>query len=584
MAAGAFSDPEIADYLNSHFVAIKIDREQRPDIDRYLMAFLVATTGQGGWPMNVFLSPDGLGEGALPRPFFAMTYAAVEPRYGMPGFLEILTRIDRFFEENRSRIEPFDAAVTAAVDASQADAPASFAEPSSSPAGAANSFSFEPTQPAAGLVDRIDAAFDERWGGFGPGPKFPPHCTLLFLTYLSACAAGAATSDQRVERCIRTTLDIMQQRGLHDHLQGGFFRYCVDTEWTIPHFEKMLYDQALLLWNYSAAYARFGDESYRSTAVGIIRCLRDTFLDGELFVSAHDADTEHQEGLTYLFGMEELRRLLTPGELSQLEEIFELSDQGNFEGKNHLIRRSTDHSADEVTEKLLRIRRARPQPHTDRKIVTSWNCLAAVALIMAHRYLGMPDALRMAKSVLYALLRRHFRGGVLHHSSMNGELQTEQFLEDEAAMLLLLTTIHQETGEAGEEIAVFRRRVERYRTGGHWMESNNADFVPVRAERYDHPSPSSPALAERALLEAAIVSGEVYYPRSFGIPLAEDFGNLTTLVQNGWFYTVETPDPIPWSALPINALQFPGPHLTTCRLGVCTPGLVLPQRQPPSAG
>ncbi len=577
MAAGAFSDPEVAEFLNGNFISIKVDREQRPDIDRYLMAFLVATTGQGGWPMNVFLAPavfggsaapGGTAEMDAPRPFFAMTYAAVEPRYGMPGFLEILRRVRSFYEEKRDELVPFTAGVL--QERGSAESPA---------VGPAYDDPGDSAEPSAVLADYF-RSFDADWGGFGPGPKFPPHCTLLFLTYLSACEVLPAEEQYDVDAMVKTTLDTMQRRGLHDHLQGGFFRYCVDREWTIPHFEKMLYDQALLLWSYSAAYARYGTAHYAEVARGIIRCLDETFRAGELFVSAHDADTGHREGATYLWSMAELREILSARELAGLVDHFELSEDGNFEGRNHLVepqraerRRAVDEA---VRAKLLAARKRRPQPHTDRKVVTSWNCLTAAALVMAHRYLGLPDALRHAKRTLGALLELHFADGVLHHSSMDGELQPEQYLEDEASLLLLLTLIHQETGETEEEIELFRRRVEGYRSGSAWRESANADFVAVAAERYDHPVPSSPAVAERALLDAAIISGDVYYPGPFGNPLAEDFGNLTTLIRNGYFYTVETPDPLPWKDLPINSVQYPGRRLVTCYRGACRPGLAVP--------
>ncbi|HUX11949.1 MAG TPA: thioredoxin domain-containing protein [Spirochaetia bacterium] len=576
MASEAFSDPDCARLLNEHFVAIKVDREQRPDIDRYLMGFLVATTGQGGWPMNVFLSPEGLGENDVPRPFFAMTYAAVTPRFGMPGFLEILQRIRSFYDDNRGEFAPFASGLINPVPLS--DTRQSVAE-TAGPDIPPGDESF----PA--IADSYLPNFDAEWGGFGSGSKFPPHCTLLFLTYLGSTALGDARRRHELDVVVRTTLDRMMRRGLHDHLQGGFFRYCVDRQWSVPHFEKMLYDQALMLWTYSAAYARFGEKRYADTAHGIIRCLNETFRSGDLLISAHDADTGHHEGATYLWTVAELRSSLTATEFDSLSRFFEVADAGNFEGRVHLIIRgeSEDYATagriaetfEPIRRKLLTIRRARPQPLADRKIVTSWNCLAAVALVVAYRCLGYPPALLQAKAMLRAIQRLHFADGRLHHSSIDGSLQPEEYLEDDASLLLLLTTVHQETGEGTEEISLFRGRVEAHRSGDQWVEAAHADFVPVAAERFDHPTPSSASLAERSLLESAIISGELYSPRPFADPLVSDFGNLTTLLQNGHFYTITTPDPVAWNSLPINAFQIPGRPQNSCYRGICTPGIVI---------
>jgi hypothetical protein len=531
------------------------------------MAFLTATTGQGGWPLNAFLSPEGIGEGGNPKPFFAMTYAAVTRRYGMPGFLEILNRVDEFYRENRAELVSFDPR-TSATESTAA-------------------------QPFAsgdvGLhIDSFRRSFDSEYGGFGGGQKFPPHSTLLFLINLSATELPDPVQRVALDEMVTTTLDAMMNRGLHDHLQGGFFRYCVDREWSIPHFEKMLYDQAMLLWVYSLAAARYRNDRYARTARGIVRCLEETFSSGELFISAHDADTNHKEGETYLWSAAELAEILTPSELALFRKTYRVTDAGNFEGKNHLARIAEDATATDVSEtpgasigeirdKLLDARKRRAQPQTDRKIVTSWNALAGIALVMAHRYLGDHDCLKRARKLTETLLVKHLTNEVLHHSSLDGKLQKEEYLEDNAAVLLLLTTLYQETGETGEQITLFRQRVESFKHDGKWIESEHVDFTPVDAERYDHPTPSSSALAERAILESMIIAGDAYSERSFGAAHAEDFASLSALLQNGEFHVIESPQAIPWSSLPINSFQYPGKPLSTCYRGVCRPGLVIPQ-------
>ena len=262
MAREAFSDETCATILNRHFVPVKVDREQRPDIDHYLMSFLVATTGSGGWPLNAFLTPEG-------HPFFAMTYASTEPRFHLPAFDDILGRVREFFGENRDRIAPFElnaehSGVDGAIRKVLAHDDGGEAEAGDGPASVAM-ISDEDESQAIERVDELERAFDRVHAGFGQSQKFPPHSALLYLQH--ACAAGL--SEQAGEMA-RETLDAMMTRGLHDHLQGGFFRYTVDREWTIPHFEKMLYDQAMLLWNYAVASRLFGSSGYRETAAGIV--------------------------------------------------------------------------------------------------------------------------------------------------------------------------------------------------------------------------------------------------------------------------------------------------------------------------
>lgn len=346
MAAEAFSHKESADYLNEHFIPIKIDREQRPDIDRYLMEFLVATRRSGGWPLNAFLSPEM-------KPFAAFTYIPIKAKYGMPPFLQIIQQVKRFYDAEKKNLTPYDPSGRMPGDLGEER-----------------------------LIPLIRGNFDEVFKGWGSGNKFPPHNTLLFLQYYYRWKP-----DTPVDDMITETLDTMMLRGLHDNLQGGFHRYCVDDKWTIPHFEKMLYDQAMLLWNYSLAYDVFGKKEYAQVARGIVKCLKETYLEDGLFVSAHDADTDHVEGETYLWTERELKKLLNKKELKAFLDHYEITKKGNFEGKNHLIRKKTGYGKEisAIEEKLLEVRRKRVQPFTDRKKVTSWNALAGIGLLMAGK-------------------------------------------------------------------------------------------------------------------------------------------------------------------------------------------------------
>src|SRR3989344_5932399 len=257
MANEAFSNKEIADFLNKHFVSIKVDKEQRPDIDNYMMAFIQETQGQGGWPLNIFLTPDL-------KPFLAVTYVPIEPRFSLPGFIYLLRNVKGTYDKHQREIREYLPIFHKGEDSEEQH-----------------------------IIQAIKNNFINN--GFGFGAMFPPHNTLLFLLSYYEKNKGAGIKD-----ILEKILDAMAMNGLHDHLQGGFYRYCVDGSWTIPHFEKMLYDQAMLLWVYSIAYKVFKKPGYKIILEKIIECLEDTYYGG-LYYTAHDADTDHQEGGTYLW-------------------------------------------------------------------------------------------------------------------------------------------------------------------------------------------------------------------------------------------------------------------------------------------
>jgi hypothetical protein len=548
MAHDTFSDQECARFLNEHFVAMKVDREERPDIDQYLMDFLVAATGQGGWPLNVVLTPDL-------RPFFGVTYLGSQPRFGRPGFREIMEKVLQFWKERDEAISAFT--------------------PSPPSVGASNEGSAAPEEAMQQAIASMWSRYDGNFGGFGESQKFPPHATLLFLLYLTA-----VQSDDTALRMLRGTLDAIHRGGLHDHLQGGFFRYCTDREWTIPHFEKMLYDQAMLLWVLSLAAPVLGEPSYMNAARGTLRALRETFRSSDgLFVSAHDADTDHEEGGTYLWTRTVLESLLTPEELEELEKRYQVPAEGNFEGKIHLMRRGdapdqTDPAGVARTrEKLLAQRRSRRQPATDDKIITSWNALTGIGLVHAHRYLGDGEALSEARELFTTLWERHVVDGEVRHASRNGAVGAHAFLQDAASLLLLATYLHEDIRDLTAEIAALRDAVRSFRKDEQWLEGQADDFMAIPAPIFDSPFPSAVSLAELALIRCDMLTGELYDERSFGAPLIQDALNIAALASSGYFYLIESPDPVPWETLPVNAVQAPGEQTTHCYKGVCTPGL-----------
>jgi len=511
MAEEAFQDDEVASYLNTNFVSIKVDREQRPDIDGFFMEFISKIGGQGGWPLNVFLRPNL-------SPIFALTYAPAKEKYGRPSFLNILKAVQEM-ETSYEYVEG---------EAHQKEEKAPSLEY---------------------ITEILISYFDKMYGGFGPDQKFPPHSTLLFLlSYYDV------KKDARLLPLIEKTLDSIALGGLHDHLQGGFFRYCVDREWKIPHFEKMLYDQALLLWVFSAAYKVLKKEEYRLAANKIISCLEETFQEGSLFYTAQDADTHHKEGDTYLWSWEELTKILSTSELELLCNVYDISSEGNFDGKIHLNRKNFIPIFN-IEEKLLRIRKTGAQPFVDKKILTSWNALTGIGLIMHWRATEDRSSLYKAQNLLKELLDLHYRNGDLAHSSLDGNLQKGEFMGDYASLLLLVTYLHEESGEYSNLMNRLLDKLLSFK-GEIWIESRNPDFRKVVALPYDIPVPSSISIAELAILRTDIFSGGSLRPLSFSIPVNCDFHNMVSLFTDSFLQVIEANRPLSWKDLSLNAVQF----------------------------
>lgn len=547
MAAEVFSDHDAADALNSDFVCIKVDRQERPDLDRYLMDFMTLNYGQGGWPLNVVLTPAA-------APFAAATYIPLRSSYGRMGFADYLKRVIAFYREKGAMVGTFDSPVP----------------------------DDDETGTELGVIDaRVSAwkrSLDAQWGGLESAQKFPPHASLLFLLYAAAGAEPAAAEEIRA--LVEPTLDMMDSGGLHDHLQGGFLRYCTDRAWTIPHFEKMLYDQAQLLWVYALAARLFDRPDYAATARGVLRCLRDSFARDGLFIAGLDADTEHHEGATYLWTSGELRGLLGADEFSALEAVFQISEQGNFDGKNHLVMKhrrpgpgATSSLSETTREQLLSIRRRRPQPEADGLVVTAWNALAGIALVQAWRLLGDRQALYDAARLFDLLLERHYSDGHLYRSSFGGRLNGTTYLEDAAAMLLFAGFLHEEDRSRGGIIAELKAVVLTFRDGAdanaRWLESRNADFMSIPAGGFDSPSPSSYSLAEAALARTDLVVSGTAAPCSPGSPLQADFRSWAWLHTAGVVPIAGSPRVLPWSSLPPGTVQYQADTASLCRYGRC---------------
>ncbi len=540
MAGEVFSNSTIARFLNQHFVCIKVDREERPDIDHYLMSFMQETQGHGGWPLNVFLSSEG-------HPFFSCTYLPPFGNGRQIGFFELIMSIVDDKEKMKG-VKPFVVKPATAISSQQ---------------------SLDVKQVAV----LIQNAFVESFAGFSDGPQFPHYNTILYLLF-----DFERTGDRKSRHIVETILDRMMISGLCDHLQGGFFRYCVDESWTIPHFEKMLYDQAMHLWVYSIASRLLNTKRYEFIVKKLMICMEQTFLGSEgLYYSAHDADTDHYEGATYLWDREELRDILGEDGLTRLGELYTLSHQ--YEGKIHLVKRMVDTTPGACVEEdlLLTVRRKRLQPFCDYKFITSWNALLGVAFVHVYRALGDESARIKAKHLFAKILAQHSYEGRLAHCSSKGILLQGEFLEDYACLLLFATYLY-EDGLA--EIDIVRKLNDSLLSfrneDGSWRESKVHDFDSLVAQEFDHPMPASSSVALFALVRAGYVLDNLdnndttrFVGRFYKPPLSFDFYNLAVSCMEGEWHCITTPRAIAWKSLPHFCLQLRGSRVQDCYHKTC---------------
>jgi len=470
MERESFEDPEVAAELNAHFVPVKVDREERPDLDDLYMGAVQAVSGRGGWPMSVFLTP-GL------RPFFGGTYFPPRARMGMPGFLDLLRRVRQAWETQREAIEQ-DAGQLSGILAQEA--PAAPALPG-----------LEPVEEALAWLARN---FDARWGGFGPAPKFPQPATLELL--LRRGGAGG-------RRMALATLDAMARGGIRDHLGGGFARYSVDPRWAVPHFEKMLYDNALLASVYLEAHQATGEARYARVAEDTLDYLLREMRDPEGgFHASEDADSEGEEGRFYVFTPADVEAALGAG-AAEACRAYGVTPEGNFEGATVL------HLPGEPPPEAVRLalrawRDRRVRPGRDDKIVTAWNALALSALARAYRVLGREAHLEAARGLARFLRRDLWRDGVLLRTWRGGKGHTPAFLEDHAALATALLDLYQADFDPAwaawaRELGEILLRDFQDPAGGFFTSPVRPD-LPIRQKPlHDGATPSGNTLAARAL-------------------------------------------------------------------------------------
>jgi len=528
MATDTFQNQEIATFLNEHFINVKVDKEQRPDIDQYLMSYTLETQGSGGWPLNVVLTSDL-------KPLASFSYLPSQPTQGIPSFLEVIKQIATFYDANKTKIPAYIQQIPTVPDINPAE-----------------------------IMTILTPKFDRVNGGFGTAPKFPLYTSLIFLIHYFE-----RTNDQNVYGLLKKTLDAMAMGGLHDHLQGGFFRYCTDEAWIIPHFEKLLYDQALALWTYSLGYKVLKVPAYKTVAENIIRCLDETF-DNEndgLYSAALGADADDKEGTSYLWNYDELTKALTAQEFTELSRTYIIPDakNGSF---IHLIKSRMDFIPD-IENKLLALRKKRVQPIEDIKKITSWNAFTGIALLIAYRCLGRKDALDKARSLFDLLKKNHIKNNVVYHSSTHNELQKHGFLQDVASMLLFDSYLSEELGKNDEFTTTLETCMQQFLHDNVWYESFNTDFVNIPAMVGDQSLPSSISMAKLGLLRTAILTNKSYRPFGFKEPLLFDFMNLASFISAGNFHSIESPEKIEWQDLPINCIQRRGSLVKDCLSGEC---------------
>jgi uncharacterized protein YyaL (SSP411 family) len=502
MAHESFEDAEVAELLNKHYVAVKVDREERPDVDAVYMTATQAMTGQGGWPMTVFATPEG-------QPFFCGTY------FPRPTFVRLLQSVDGAWREQRDAILRQGAAVVQAIGGVHGPGPTSPMTEGVLDAA------------VAGLSDD----FDERYGGFGGAPKFPPHLQLLFLL-----RHYQRTGSDRAIEIVRHTCEQMARGGIYDQLAGGFARYSVDERWVVPHFEKMLYDNALLLRAYTYLWRLTGDPLAERVARATA-----TFLSRDLstpeggFASSLDADTSGVEGLTYVWTPAQLREVLGDEDGSFAADLFGVTDAGTFEHGTSVLRlmRDIDGASDEIRARTGRLvdalwaaRTSRPQPGRDDKVVAAWNGLAVTALVEFGRALGSAEAVEAAAKA-GALVERHIVDGRLRRVSRNGVVgDAPGVLEDYGCVAEAYAALHQATGE-GRWLDLAGRLLDTALAhfgdgrGGFYDTADDAEALVTRpADPTDNATPSGLSAVAAALTTYTALTGQTRYREAAEAALA----------------------------------------------------------------
>ncbi|OJU27230.1 MAG: thioredoxin domain-containing protein [Nitrobacter sp. 62-13] len=495
MAHESFEDDEVAAVMNELFVCIKVDREERPDIDQIYMSALHHLGEQGGWPLTMFLSPDG-------SPFWGGTYFPKLPDYGRPAFTDVLQSVARVFHDKPDRIaHNRDALLARLSERARSENPANLG-----PA--------ELNGAAASIMHAIDPVN----GGLRGAPKFPQCSVLEFLW-----RAGARTGDERFFAATSLTLTRMSQGGIYDHLGGGYARYSVDDKWLVPHFEKMLYDNAQILDLLALDYARSNSALYRERAIETVDWLRREMVTGEGgFASSLDADSEGKEGKFYVWSASEIEEVLGATDAADFAARYDITSGGNFEGHNipNRLKNSDLDGNDEarmqaLRAKLLTRRARRVRPGLDDKVLADWNGLMIAALVHAARAFDVADWLQTAR-IAYDFVRTTMtRDERLGHSWREGRLLIPALASDYAAMGRAALALHEATGDSAflEQALRWQATLDAHYAdvehGGYYLTADDAEGLIVRPHSTaDDAIPNHDGLIAQNLVRLAALTGD----------------------------------------------------------------------------
>jgi uncharacterized protein YyaL (SSP411 family) len=493
MAHESFEDDDIAKLMNDLFVNIKVDREERPDLDQIYMNAVQMMTHHGGWPMTVFLTPDGV-------PFYGGTYFPPQDRYNMPGFPRVLISVAEAYRDRKDDIAETSTSLLTEL------------QRLSKSSGADHPVDKELLDAAyAGMV----RSYDSLNGGFGGAPKFPPAMALEFLlrTY-------ARTGDQDALDMVQHTCEKMARGGMYDQLGGGFHRYSTDAKWLVPHFEKMLYDNALLSRLYLHYFQVTQDALARETAEGILEyVLREMTDPSGGFYSTQDADSEGHEGKFFVWDFNEINSVLGNEDALRFNAYYNVTEGGNFEGKNILnVNASAEPPDPDLRRKLFEQREKRVKPGRDEKIITAWNGLMLASFAEAAVILGSTDYADAARMNADFVLANLQRDGFLLRTYKDGIAKFNAYLEDYAFFIEGLVTLYETGGEfrwLKHAIELTDRMIDEFwdeQGGGFFFTGKSHENLIVRSKDYfDNATPSGNSVAAGVLLRLAILTDNKRY-------------------------------------------------------------------------
>ncbi len=507
MAHESFEDPTVAKSMNDVFVSIKVDREERPDIDKIYMTVCQLMTGSGGWPLTIIMTPDK-------KPFFAGTYFPKESRFGRIGLVDLVQRVKGLWKNERKQLVESSDKITFALKDVNTESPGrSLAE-----------------SVLRKTYSQLSGRYDKKNGGFGTAPKFPTPHNLLFLLRF-----WRRTGDEGALKMVEKTLKVMRMGGIYDHIGFGFHRYSTDPNWLVPHFEKMLYDQALLILVYLEAYQATGKEEYANTAKEVLTyVLRDMISSEGAFYSAEDADSEGEEGKFYVWSKDEIEEILGVEEAEVFSKLYNVDVNGNFldeatrrkTGKNIIHLKSDLPDTPTIYIKLIRkklfeAREKRIKPHKDDKILTDWNGLMIAAFAKAGYIFNEPKYIQAAKKAVDFILNQMKNSeGRLLHRYRKGGADILAFLDDYAFLIWGLINLFEasfETLYLEKAIMLTEKQLKLFwdsSIGAFFFTGEDAESLLTRQkEIYDGAVPSGNSVAMLNLLRLAQLTGNDNYEK-----------------------------------------------------------------------